>query len=129
MVVKIGKEQVLFVSPAEADEMVQQHYIKLTGKHNGERIHNAATLYNPTTGEATIVVDSSLPKIIQKIFEFHEKVQHRRIREFVNSSGQSMEKTMPLIMPHAHFEALEAGYRLARRLKVFEQYQRIRGEK
>lgn len=114
----------LYVSPTEGNELVKQHYLRLAGRYDGQRLHHAGTLYDPNTGEATILVDNSLPPEIQKIYELHERVQHRRIREYVNATGRPKEG----IMPHAHFEGLEAGKRLARRLKVLPAYLKVRGE-
>jgi hypothetical protein len=110
---------VRYMHPDEAIVLLREHdefYDDLTFKL-------AVTILDQETEPAQIIIDSTLPPLIQQVLLVHEQVQLKIIREYT-SPGRHIAQ----IMPHAHFAGLEAGFALAKELGVLEEYLKIRGQ-
>lgn len=119
-------ETVYYVLPKLGDKLVQKHVLHETGQPDPTaKLNHAKTLFEKNGKAKQILIDKTLPPKIQRVFLFHERVQLGVIRRWVNSApGRTMES----VLHAAHFKGLEAGNRLAKRMGVFDEYKKIRGD-
>lgn len=103
--------KIIYISPSEAPKYLP----------DGRPLNHAQTVFDPLTGEPTILIDSGLSTAIQEVYLVHERVQLNIIQEW-----DEQKRPRAQILHKAHEIGLREGLKHATELGVLEEYQKLR---